>query len=207
VDEERARSLRVQHEERMAYMPWLYFQAKPEIRAWAMPWQRAIHARLASLEHVFIHEDAFIAPSARIFAEPQRPVHVAAGASVAADCFVHGPVMLGEHASLNPRVTVDGGRAGVRIGKDTRIATGATLFAFDHGLDEGALIRAQPTRSLGIEIGQDVWIGANAGITDGVRIHDHAVVGMGAVVTRDVEAYVIVGGVPARPIGDRRTRG
>jgi acetyltransferase-like isoleucine patch superfamily enzyme len=49
-----------------------------------------------------------------------------------------------------------------------------------------------------------VWIGANAGITDGVRIGDHAVVGMGAVVTADVPDWAVAGGVPARILGDRR---
>jgi acetyltransferase-like isoleucine patch superfamily enzyme len=205
-DQDRSAALRAQHEERMAFMPWLYFAAKPEIRAWAVPWQRALHARLMTLEHVFLHEDAFIAPSARLFAEPGRPIHVAAGASIAADCFVHGPVTLGERASLNPRVTVDGGRAGVRIGKDTRIATGTAIFAFDHGLALDVPVRSQPTRSEGIVIGEDVWIGANASITDGVTVRDHAVVAMGAVVTHDVDPYLIVGGVPARVIGDRRTR-
>lgn len=190
----------------MAYMPWLYFAAKPDVRAWAVPWQRALHASLMALEHVFIHEDAFVAPSARLFAEPSRPIHVHARASIAAECFVHGPVELGEDASLNPRVNIDGGRSGVRIGRDTRIATGTSIFAFDHGLAPDALVRTQKTRSRGIDIGADVWIGANAGVTDGVRIADHAVVAMGAVVTRDVEPYVIVAGVPARPIGDRRSR-
>ena len=41
---------------------------------------------------------------------------------------------------------------------------------------------------------------------DGVVVGDHAVVGAGAVVTRDVDAYAIVAGNPARKIGDRRTR-
>ena len=61
-------------------------------------------------------------------------------------------------------------------------------------------------RSRGIHIGRDVWIGANAGITDGVRIGDHAVVAMGAVVTKDVLDWTIVAGVPAVVIGDRRDK-
>ncbi|MFN7132774.1 MAG: acyltransferase, partial [Myxococcales bacterium] len=71
-------------------------------------------------------------------------------------------------------------------------------------MDPDRAIREQPVRSRGIRIGADVWIGANAGITDGVTVADHAVVGMGAVVTRDVPAWTIVGGSPARTIGDRR---
>jgi len=61
-------------------------------------------------------------------------------------------------------------------------------------------------RSRGIRIGRDVWVGANAGITDGVSIGDHAVVAMGAVVTRDVPDWAIVAGVPAVVLGDRRER-
>jgi acetyltransferase-like isoleucine patch superfamily enzyme len=53
-------------------------------------------------------------------------------------------------------------------------------------------------------IGNDVWIGAHAVINGGVRIGDGVVIAAGAVVTRDVEPYKIVGGVPAAVIGDRR---
>ena len=51
-----------------------------------------------------------------------------------------------------------------------------------------------------IAIGKNVWIGANATITSGVTIGDNAIVAAGAVVTRDVPANTVVGGVPARVI-------
>jgi acetyltransferase-like isoleucine patch superfamily enzyme len=203
---EKSALYRAQHKRRLSWMPWLYFTLKPDHRAWAEKWQAGVQARLAALETVELAQGCFIAPEARIFAEPGRTVVIGRGSSVAAEAFLHGPVTIGEDVSINARVSIDGGSAGVTIGRDTRIATGASIYAFDHGLDPARLIREQPVRSKGIAIGNDVWIGANAGITDGVTIGDHAVVGMGAVVTRDVPEHAIVAGSPARIVGDRRTR-
>lgn len=202
-DSERQRYIE-QHKERLAWMPWLYFSLKEKDRAWAEAWQRAVRERFSSLERVTLAESCFLAPSARLFAEPGREIVVGARASIGAEAFVHGPVTLGDDVSLNPRVALDGGRAGIEIGEGTRIATGTAIYAFDHGVAVGAPIREQRVRSRGIRIGRDVWIGANAGITDGVVIGDGAVVAMGAVVTRDVPPGVIVGGVPARILGERK---
>jgi len=199
----REERLRAQHRRRMSFMPWLYFAAPPHVRAWAEAWQREVQADLASVEAVELHPGCFVAEQADVFAEPRRVVRVAEGASIAAHAFVHGPVELGPHVSINPYATLDGGQRGITIGEGTRIATRASLFAFDHGTARDAAIRAQPVRSRGIEVGRDVWIGAQATITDGVVIGDGAVVGAGAVVTRDVAPYAIVGGVPARVIGQR----
>lgn len=204
VDDARAERLRRQHKQRMAFMPWLYFAAPPHVRSWAEAWQHDVHEALREVEAVELDAGCFIAEEARVFAEPRRTVRVALGASIAAHAFVHGPVALGAHVSINPYVTLEGGRAGIVIGEGTRIATRAALFAFDHGIDRALPIRTQPVRSQGIVVGADVWIGAQATITDGVRIGDHAVVGAGAVVTRDVPDWAIVGGVPARVIGQRQ---
>lgn len=185
-------------------MPWLYFSLKEKDRAWAEPWQREMRARFQALETITLDDTCFVAPSARMFAEPGRAIVVGPRASVGAEAFVHGPVVIGADVSLNPRVALDGGRAGIEIGEGTRIATGVAVYAFDHGMAVGAPIREQRVRSRGIRIGRDVWIGANAGVTDGVTIGDGAVVAMGAVVTQDVPESTIVAGVPARPIGRRQ---
>jgi acetyltransferase-like isoleucine patch superfamily enzyme len=67
---------------------------------------------------------------------------------------------------------------------------------------------AVPMKEQGLEtspvlIGSDCWIGAHAVILPGVTIGQGSVVAAGAVVTKDVEAYSIVGGVPARPLRSR----
>ena len=197
---------REQHKQRLSWMPWLYFTLKPRHRAWAEAWQREVQDRLRLLETVEIAEGCFVAPEARLFGEPGRAVVLGPGCSVAADAFLHGPLTLGANVSINARASLDGGAKGIRIGDGTRIATGATLYAFDHGLAPDRPVREQPVQSRGIVLGTDVWVGANAGITDGVTVGDHAVVGMGAIVTRDVPAWAIVAGSPARVIGDRRER-
>lgn len=203
---ERERDRREQHKLRLSWMPWLYFSLKPHHREWAEAWQREVQQRFRELETITIDEGCFISPDAKLFAEPFRTLEIGPGCSIAAEAFVHGPVVLGRGVSLNARVSLDGGSAGIVVGDETRIATGAVLYAFDHGLAPDRPIRGQPVRSRGIRVGRDVWIGANAGVTDGVTIGDHAVVGMGAVVTRDVPPWAIVAGSPARVVGDRRDR-
>lgn len=198
---------REQHKKRLSYMPWLYFSLKPRHLEWARAWQVEVQAALAGLENVLIGPDCFIAPEANIFAEPGRTIEIGQGSAIAADCFIHGPVQLGRHVSINHGVSMDGGRCGIRIGNHTRIAQGCSLYAFNHGMDPARPVREQPVSSRGITIGRDVWIGARVGIVDGVSIGDGAVVGMGSVVTRDVPEFAIVAGNPARVIGDRRQRG
>lgn len=201
LDSERYRE---QHKLRLSWMPWLYFVLKDRHQAWAHAWQEEVQARFRALETVTIAEGCFVAPEARIFGEPGRGVVLGPGCAVAAEAFLHGPITLGRNVSINARASLDGGAKGLVIGDGTRIASGAALYAFDHGLEPGRWVKDQPVTSRGIQVGEDVWIGANAGVTDGVTIGDHAVVGMGAVVTRDVPAWAIVGGVPARVLGDRR---
>jgi acetyltransferase-like isoleucine patch superfamily enzyme len=75
-------------------------------------------------------------------------------------------------------------------------------FRLRYGL-EGALQDGHPSTKGDVVIGNDVWIGNDAMILSGVTIGDGAVIGAEAVVTRDVPAYAIVAGNPARVVGHR----
>lgn len=194
---------REQHKQRLSYMPWLYHSLKPAQREWAEAWQSEWQQHLMAMETIRFGDGCFVAPEAKLFAEPGRDIIVGNGSQIAADCFLHGPIRIGEHVSINHGVTLDGGRAGIEIGDHTRLAARCTLYAFNHGMAVGQLIREQPVSSKGIRIGRDVWIGANVGIVDGVTIGDGAVIGMGSVVTRDVPAGMVVAGNPARVLRPR----
>lgn len=196
---------RLQHKLRLSYMPWLYASLKPKQRSWAQVWQDEWQDYLVSMETISIGNDCFIAPEARLFAEPGRPIVIGDNSYIAADCVLHGPITLGNNVSINHHVSLDGGRKGIHIGDNTRIAAYSYAYAFNHGMDESQLIRDQAVSSQGIRIGSDVWIGANTGIVDGVTIGDHAVVGMGSIVTKTIADYTKVAGNPARVIGTRST--
>ena len=76
------------------------------------------------------------------------------------------------------------------------------LFFDEWGLDMKDVTQSWDNKG-DIVIGNDVWIGYEAVIMAGVKIGDGAVIGTRAVVTKDVEPYTIVGGVPAKPIKKR----
>ena len=197
---------REQHKKRLSYMPWLYFSLKPKNLAWARLWQQEYQDYLRSVESIQIGKECFISPDAQLFAEPNRDIIIGDGSFIAADCVLHGPITLGKKVALNHHCTLDGGRMGIHIGDNTRLAAYCHLYAFNHGMKLDSTIHEQAVSSTGIVIGEDVWLGANVGVVDGVTIHDYSVVGMDSTVTRDVDAYAIMAGSPAKKIGDRRDK-
>lgn len=191
---------REQHKHRLNYMPWLYWSLKPKNRVWAEAWQKDYQAYLMEMETVEIGENCFISPLAHIFAEPGRKISIGDNTFIAADCTLHGPLHIGSEVAINHHSILDGGRVGIKIHDQVRIAAYCHLYAFDHGMDLAQPIYQQPVRSQGIEIERDVWLGAHVGVKDGIKIGAHAVVGMHSMVTKDIESRAIVVGNPARLI-------
>ncbi len=197
---------RAQHKKRLSWMPWLYFSLKEKHLAWAQPWQQEVQAHFSAVETVSFGDKCFVAPEAELFAEPGRDITTGHQCMIAAGCFLHGPLTLGNEVAINHGCSFDGGSKGITIGDQTRIANNVTIYAFNHGMAPNQAIYKQKSHSIGVNIGKDVWIGAQAGIVDGVSIGDHAVIGMGCVVSKDVPDWAIVVGNPMRIVGDRRDK-
>jgi acetyltransferase-like isoleucine patch superfamily enzyme len=89
----------------------------------------------------------------------------------------------------------------VSIGRECVIADRVMLIDFDHGMVEvDRPIRLQGIYMRDVNVGNNVWIGYGACILRGVTVGDNAVIGTNAVVTTDVPANAVVGGVPAKLI-------
>jgi acetyltransferase-like isoleucine patch superfamily enzyme len=94
-------------------------------------------------------------------------------------------------------------RKSIHIGDHALIGSGAKFIDHDHGIQPGQLIREQDGLEAPIVIGSDVWIGDNVIILKGVTIGNGAVIGAAAVVTKNIPAFDIWTGVPARKMGSR----
>jgi acetyltransferase-like isoleucine patch superfamily enzyme len=93
-------------------------------------------------------------------------------------------------------------QGGVSIGDDVIIGPYVKILSENHSFSDSTRpIREQGVTRKGIDIHNNVWIGAGVTILDGVTIHTGAVLAAGAVVTKDVPAHSVAGGVPARIIG------
>ena len=113
------------------------------------------------------------------------------------------PVEIGPFCQVGPFTVILGGY-GVTIGANVMIGPHTVIAAGNHDYRQVD----RPMRFAGgiggpIDIADNVWVGANVTITDGVHIGRDAVIAANSVVTRDVAPYDIVAGVPARVIGNR----
>ncbi len=107
-------------------------------------------------------------------------------------------VYLGEYTMISSK-------AKITIGENTIIAAQSFVVDFDHRVDLPEISFYDSGYECGeITIGNNVWIGVGCRILKGVSIGDGCVIGAGSVVTKDIPAYSIAVGVPARVIRKRK---
>jgi acetyltransferase-like isoleucine patch superfamily enzyme len=116
------------------------------------------------------------------------------------NCEIRDPhrIVIGDYTSIGDHCILDG-RGGLTIGNSVNLSTGVWIWTMEHMVnDPGFNNHVAP-----VFVEDHAWISCRTVLLPGVRIGKGAVVAAGAVVTKSVEPYAIVGGVPAKKIGER----
>lgn len=177
-------------------------------------WRRRtlLLSRRCNLAVRFFGRPVYIDPSSWV--SPRSDIRNLDGGriKIGKNCAIHpysmiltygGDICIGDNCSLNPFAIIYG-HGGVRIGNGVRIAAHTVIIPAKHNVStEGLAFYESGITALGIEISDNVWLGAGVVILDGVRIGNNSIVGAGSVVTKSVPDDTTVAGVPARLISRR----
>lgn len=157
--------------------------------------------KIRSRKNISIHPTAYVSRKAIIVCNGGGNI------SIGANCEIHpysviksygGNIEIRDNCSLN-MFSIINGHGGVKIGNSVRIASHSVIIPSNHVINsELKPLHEKGVVSNGINIGNNVWIGAGCTVLDGVKINDNSVIAAGSVVNKDVEKATIVGGVPIR---------
>lgn len=118
-----------------------------------------------------------------------------------------GKIVLGDYFNANDGVMLNADIGGnLTFGENCLVGPGCIFRTANHRFQNPNIpIRDQGHEIRDISIGSDVWFGAKVVVLPGVRIGNGCVIGAGAVVTKSFDEFTILAGVPASPIGFRKT--
>jgi acetyltransferase-like isoleucine patch superfamily enzyme len=167
-----------------------YINTKNFIKLYALVYKTVFQFR-----YKMLGKNVFISPLASI--KNKKNVSIGKNSKIHRGCVLWcRSLECGDNVHINPNTVIYGK---VRIGNDVMIAPNCTIVGGNHGIElNGTPMCYQPTFRKGIEIEDDVWIGANVMIKDGVKIESGAVIGGGSTVTKNVKSNSIVVGNPAK---------
>lgn len=116
-------------------------------------------------------------------------------------------ISLGHHVYINKNTFISSHPCGIEIGNFIQIACDVVIMNSIHEYEslDIPMYEQKGVKANKVKIEDDVWIGMRAIIMPGVTIGQGSVIGAGAVVTKNVPAYSVVGGVPAKVIKSRKS--
>lgn len=137
------------------------------------------------IENISVGHFFRVCPNVKLFTENKGSIKIGHNFFANYNCFIHAK------------------ESTIQFGNNCLLGPDVLIINSNHTIKKAHLIREQNDSCSPIIIGNDVWIGAKAIILPGVIVGDGAVIAAGAVVTKDVEPYTVVGGVPAKIIKER----
>lgn len=109
---------------------------------------------------------------------------------------------IGKGAIIGDKAVLDARVGGIEIGENVQLGSFVKLWTDSHDMND-PYFRGTPRKRGPIKIGNRAWLGPNVTVIHSVTIGEGAVIAAGSVVTKDVEPYAVMGGIPAKKIGER----
>jgi acetyltransferase-like isoleucine patch superfamily enzyme len=157
-------------------------------------------------DRIFIGKNVSFLRGCVVLADPNGLIKIEDNSTICRFAIVQsvgGKIQIGRDTVIGDFCSLYG-QGSLLIGNDVMLASGVRVVPNAHSFASCEIpIRCQPCRSSGIVIEDDVWVGTNAVILDGVEIGEGSVIGAGAVVTKSVPAGSVVVGVPGRVVRSR----
>jgi acetyltransferase-like isoleucine patch superfamily enzyme len=155
-------------------------------------------AKIELADHVVLQKNAYIASASLVRLGPHSSLGAFSTISPREPNGV-GKFICGNNCHIHEYNSLDI-TSSISLGNDVRTGLFDVFYTHDHITNGRESIWGQPFRQSEITIGDGAWIGTHVTVLMGLNIGDGAVVAAGAVVTKQVGDYAIVGGVPARII-------
>ena len=176
------------------------FLSRMNSKGYVSPKAILSHPSLGLGKNIFVDDGVLIYQD-----EDGGPVELGDGVKLFRETIIQtgqsGSIRVGSLTHIQPRCQLSAYKSPILIGQRVEIAPYCAFYPYNHGMVAGQPIRNQPLQSKGgITIEDDAWLSVGVIVLDGVRIGKGAVVGAGAVVTKDIPANSISSGVPARVI-------
>ena len=170
------------------------------------------HTLIRHCKNIRLGKSVFIGDNVEINALSKGGVYIGNNVTIKKGCTIDctgvlnnigDSLYIGDNVGISQNVFIQV-RGSVVIDNDVIIGPGVSIFSENHVYDDLLLpIRKQGVSRLGVVIEEGTWIGARSIILDGVKIGRNSIIAAGSVVTKDVDEFSLVGGVPAKFIKSR----
>lgn len=139
----------------------------------------------------------------RAFCAKKFLIHVGKNVNIEHGAMITSLISIGDNSGVGINSKMHGR---ITIGKNVMMGPECIIYTRNHAFEDITVPMCQQgfQEEKPVEIGDDVWIGGRVIILPGVHIADGSIIGAGAVVTKDVPAYAIIGGNPGKILRFRK---
>ncbi len=186
-------------------MHWFTAQCRKVIYNQAFGTQFKYFGKGTTLEiagRVNIGKNVYIGDHVSLIVEQGATLTIADNSFIGESCYIKcfgGTIEIGQDVSINSKSFING-CGGVSIGNNTRIGTQSIIIASNHKFGEPDLLVKDAITKQGVNLGENIWLGARVTVLDGVVIPNDSVIGACSLVSKSLPESGVYVGIPAKKI-------